>query len=79
MERPKKITLEIKKKSFLTFLYERGYSVAQVKEQIISDLKSYFNDHQNLEKDAINFVVSDSVNLLRLCLPVKNAVFPKEF
>ena len=60
------ILTDLKHKSPLNFLYDNGYTPETVKAEIVSTLKPFFKNQDNLEKYAITFLVSDWVQFLKL-------------
>jgi hypothetical protein len=58
----------LRDKSPLGILYEAGYTPEQIKEEIINTFTSYFSNKLNLEKYAINWLVSDWINFTRISM-----------
>lgn len=56
----------LKERSPLPSLYQLGYTPDRIKHEIIQELGPFFENPASLEEYAINFLVSDWVNLLRL-------------
>lgn len=47
-------------------LYEKGGTPDSIKKEIINTLNPFFRNNYNLENNAINFLTSDYINLLRV-------------
>jgi hypothetical protein len=47
-------------------LYEMGFTQSDIKKQIIEVLSPYFRNENNLKKNAINFLVADFINLIKV-------------
>lgn len=62
------ILTALKEKSPLPVLYEAGYTPELIKESIINTFSPYFLDHNSLEKHAINWLVSDWINFIRITI-----------
>lgn len=68
MKKFQKILDGLRDKSPLPLLLENGYTPSTIKSEIIETFKPYFQNHSNLEKYAIDFLVSDWINFLRLSI-----------
>jgi hypothetical protein len=68
MKKFQKILEGLKDKSPIPLLLENGYSPSIIKSEIIETFKPYFKNHSNLENYAINFLVSDWINFLRISI-----------
>lgn len=68
MKRFQKILEGLKDKSPIPVLLENGYTPSTIKAEIIETFTPYFKIHSNLEKYAINFLVSDWINFLRISI-----------
>jgi len=68
MKKFQKILEGLKDKSPIPVLLENGYTPSTIKDEIIGTFKPYFKSHSNLEKYAINFLVSDWINFLRISI-----------
>jgi hypothetical protein len=66
MKKFQKILEGLKDKSPIPLLLENGYTPLTIKTEIIETFKPYFKNHSNLEKYAIDFLVSDWINFLRI-------------
>jgi hypothetical protein len=66
MKRFHKILEGLKNKSPIPLLLENGYTPASIKVEIIDTFRPYFKNHSNLERFAIDSLVSDWINFLRL-------------
>ena len=66
MKKFQKILEGLKDKSPIPLLLENGYTPSTIKAEIIETFKPYFKNHSNLEEYAINFLVSDWINFLRI-------------
>jgi hypothetical protein len=67
-----KILEGLKSKSPLPLLYEHGYTPETIKAEILSDFEPYFTNKANLEKYAINYMVSDWINFMRIGIVYPN-------
>lgn len=72
MKKFEKIIDSLKHKSPLTYLYENGYTPEMIKNEIFSSFEPYFIDRKSLEKFAINYMVSDWINYLQICVIYPN-------
>jgi hypothetical protein len=61
-----------KNKSPIPLLFEIGYTPESIKEEIIEELSPYFKAKEALEQHAIDYLVADWINYLRLSIK-----FPK--
>ncbi|MBR9916836.1 hypothetical protein GYB29_03905 [bacterium] len=68
MKKFQKILEGLKDKSPIPLLLENGYTPSTIKSEIIETFKPYFKNHSNLENYAINFLVSDWINFLRISI-----------
>jgi hypothetical protein len=68
MKKFQKILEGLKDKSPIPLLLENGYTPSTIKAEIIETFKPYFKNHANLEKYAIDFLVSDWINFLRVSI-----------
>lgn len=66
MKKLEKILTDIKQESHLKYLFENGYTIEQVKNELITTLAPYFKNQHELEKSAVTFLVADWVYFLRL-------------
>jgi hypothetical protein len=66
LKRFDKILEGLKYKSPLPLLYEHGYTPETIKKEILSDFTPYFTNLDSLKKYAINYMVSDWINFLRI-------------
>lgn len=58
----------LKHKSPIPLLIENGYTPATIKVEIVETFKPYFQNLSNLEKYAIDYLVSDWINFLRISI-----------
>ncbi|BAX82442.1 hypothetical protein ALGA_4151 [Labilibaculum antarcticum] len=68
MKKFQKILEGLKDKSPIPLLLENGYTPLTIKTEIIETFKPYFKNHSNLEKYAIDFLVPDWINFLRISI-----------
>ncbi len=68
MKRFRKILEGLKYKSPIPVLLENGYTPASIKAEIIDTFKPFFRNYENLERFAIDYLVSDWINFLRLTI-----------
>lgn len=68
MKRFQKILDGLKNKSPIPVLLENGYTPDSIKAEIIETFKPYFKNLDNLERFAIDSLVSDWINFLRLTI-----------
>jgi hypothetical protein len=68
MKRFQKILDGLKNKSPIPVLLENGYTPDSIKAEIIETFKPYFRNFDNLERFAIESLVSDWINFLRLTI-----------
>ncbi len=68
MKRFHKILDGLKNKSPIPVLLENGYTPDSIKAEILETFKPYFRNHDNLERFAIDSLVSDWINFLRLTI-----------
>ena len=66
MKKFQKILEGLKDKSPIPLLLENGYTPSTIKAEIIETFKPYFKNHSNLEKYAIDCLVSDWINFLKI-------------
>ncbi len=58
----------LKNKSPIPLLLENGYTPSTIKSEIVETFESYFQNRSNLEKYAIDYLVSDWINFLRITI-----------
>jgi len=63
-----KILEGLKDKSPLPLLFENGYTPVTIKAEIVETFKPYFQNSSNLEKYAIDYLVSDWINFLKISI-----------
>lgn len=68
MQKFQKILDGLKYKSPIPLLLENGYTPSTIKAEIIETFESYFQNKENLEKYAIDYLVSDWINFLRISI-----------
>lgn len=72
MKKYEKILNSLKYKSPLPLLYENGYTPETIKAEILADFAPFFKNKKNLKKYAIDFLVSDWINFLRIGIKYPN-------
>ena len=68
MRRFQKIIDGLRFKSPIPLLLENGYTPSTIKAEIIETFEPYFQNRDNLEKYAIDYLVSDWINFLRITI-----------
>lgn len=68
MKKFQKILEGLKDKSPLPLLFENGYTPVTIKAEIVETFKPYFQNSSNLEKYAIDYLVSDWINFLKISI-----------
>ncbi|PKP30511.1 MAG: hypothetical protein CVT99_12645 [Bacteroidetes bacterium HGW-Bacteroidetes-16] len=68
MKRFQKILDGLTHKSPIPLLLENGYTPSRIKYEIIETFTPYFQNPTNLEKYAINYLVADWINFLRISI-----------
>lgn len=58
----------LKNKSPIPLLLENGYTPSTIKAEIVETFEPYFQNRSNLEKYAIDYLVSDWINFLRITI-----------
>jgi hypothetical protein len=66
MKKFEKILTDLKEKSPLNYLYDNCYTPDTVKQEIVTTLKPFFSNIDNLNEYAIKFLVSDWIEFLKL-------------
>jgi hypothetical protein len=72
MKKFEKILDGLKNKSPFPLLLEEGYTPETIKAEILETFKPYFQDFSRLEDYAINFMVSDWINFIRIIIKYPN-------
>lgn len=72
MKKFDKILEGLKHKSPLPLLYEHGYTPESIKSEILSDFAPYFTDLNSLKKYAINYMIADWINFMRISIVYPN-------
>ncbi|MCF4100062.1 hypothetical protein L1I30_00140 [Gillisia sp. M10.2A] len=68
MKKFEKILDGLKNRSPIPLLLDNGYTPSKMKEEIIQTFKPYFRNYSNLERFAIDSMVADWINFLRLSI-----------
>lgn len=68
MKKFQKILEGLKDKSPLPLLFENGYTPVTIKAEIVETFKPYFQNSSNLDKYAIDYLVSDWINFLQISI-----------
>jgi hypothetical protein len=68
MKKFQKILDGLKHRSPIPLLLENGYTPSTIKAEIIETFEPYFNNSVNLEKYAVDYLVSDWINFLRISI-----------
>lgn len=68
MKKFQKILEGLKDNSPLPLLFENGYTPVTIKAEIVETFKPYFQNSSNLEKYAIDYLVSDWINFLKISI-----------
>lgn len=66
MKKFDKIIEELKTASPLPLLYKNGYTPESIKKEILNDFTPYFTDLKSLERNALNYMVADWINFMRV-------------
>ena len=72
MKKFDKILEGLKNKSPLPLLFENGYTPETIKSEILNDFARYFTDLNSLEKYALNYMVADWINFMRVGIVYPN-------
>lgn len=72
MKKFDKILEGLKNKSPLPLLFENGYTPETIKSEILNDFARYFTDLKSIEKYALNYMVADWINFVRVGIVYPN-------
>jgi len=72
MKKFQKILDGLENKSPLPLLFENGYTPELIKKEIVTGFSTYFKNQNRLNEYAIDYMVSDWINLLKLIIKYPN-------